>query len=143
MAVDFLFKDKYNINDLIEIVRILRAPGGCPYRIDRLRDGFLMLRTAFDLVPVRQNLVRRIRLNIAENVRVTDNQLFAYTVGNVVEIKRAVFALNVRMNRNLQKHVAQLLAELCGDEHSALGIDAVLILTGQSASPFRRSLKLL
>lgn len=33
MAVDFLFKDKYNINDLIEIVRILRAPGGCPWDI--------------------------------------------------------------------------------------------------------------
>ena len=33
MAVDFLFKDKYNINDLVEIVRILRAPGGCPWDI--------------------------------------------------------------------------------------------------------------
>lgn len=33
MAVDFSFKDKYNINDLIEIVRILRAPGGCPWDI--------------------------------------------------------------------------------------------------------------
>ena len=41
------------------------------------------------------------------------------------------------------KGLAQLLAELRGDEHSALGVDAVLILAGQSASPFRRSLKLL
>lgn len=33
MAVDFLFKDKYNIEDLLEIVRILRSPGGCPWDI--------------------------------------------------------------------------------------------------------------
>ncbi len=29
--MDFLFKEKYGAADLIEIVRILRAPGGCPW----------------------------------------------------------------------------------------------------------------
>ena len=31
MAVDFEFKDKYDISDLISIVEVLRAPGGCPW----------------------------------------------------------------------------------------------------------------
>lgn len=31
MSVDFEFKDRYNINDLISIVTLLRAPGGCPW----------------------------------------------------------------------------------------------------------------
>ncbi len=31
MAVDFEFKDRYNIDDLISIVTLLRAPGGCPW----------------------------------------------------------------------------------------------------------------
>ena len=29
--VDFQYKDSYNVQDLEEIVRILRAPGGCPW----------------------------------------------------------------------------------------------------------------
>jgi tetrapyrrole methylase family protein/MazG family protein len=31
MPVEFEFKDKYDINDLISIVKVLRAPGGCPW----------------------------------------------------------------------------------------------------------------
>lgn len=31
MAVDFEFKDKYDVSDLISIVKVLRAPGGCPW----------------------------------------------------------------------------------------------------------------
>ncbi|MBQ9530795.1 MAG: nucleoside triphosphate pyrophosphohydrolase [Eubacterium sp.] len=31
MSVDFEFKDKYNVYDLISIVKVLRAPGGCPW----------------------------------------------------------------------------------------------------------------
>ena len=31
MAVDFEIRDKYNIEDLIRIVEVLRAPGGCPW----------------------------------------------------------------------------------------------------------------
>lgn len=31
MTADFTFQSRYTINDLIRIVRILRAPGGCPW----------------------------------------------------------------------------------------------------------------
>ena len=35
MAVDFCFKDRYDINDLLDIMRILRSPGGCPWDIEQ------------------------------------------------------------------------------------------------------------
>lgn len=45
MAVDFTFKEKYSFEDLIEIIRILRAPGGCPWDREQthqsIRENFL------------------------------------------------------------------------------------------------------
>ena len=43
--VDFEFKDKYNIDDLVRIVGILRSPGGCPWDIEQshksIRQDFI------------------------------------------------------------------------------------------------------
>ena len=43
--VDFQYKDFYNVKDLEEIVRILRAPGGCPWDAEQthqsIRRNFL------------------------------------------------------------------------------------------------------
>ena len=33
--VDFEFKDKYTIDDLVEIIKILRSPGGCPWDMEQ------------------------------------------------------------------------------------------------------------
>ncbi len=45
MAVDFKFKESYDFNDLVEIVRLLRSPGGCPWDIEQthtsIRENFL------------------------------------------------------------------------------------------------------
>ncbi|MBR0536210.1 MAG: nucleoside triphosphate pyrophosphohydrolase [Clostridia bacterium] len=45
MAVEFTFKEKYSFEDLIEIIRILRAPGGCPWDREQthqsIRENFL------------------------------------------------------------------------------------------------------
>ncbi len=45
MAVSFDFKEKYNFNDLVEIVKILREPGGCPWDMEQthqsIRENFL------------------------------------------------------------------------------------------------------
>ncbi len=45
MAVSFEFKEKYNFNDLVDIVRILREPGGCPWDMEQthqsIRENFL------------------------------------------------------------------------------------------------------
>ena len=29
--MEFEYKDKYNVNDLVKIVKILRSPNGCPW----------------------------------------------------------------------------------------------------------------
>ena len=39
MAAEFEIKDKYDINDLIEIVRVLRAPGGCPWDREQTHES--------------------------------------------------------------------------------------------------------
>ena len=39
MAVDFEFKDKYDIYDLISIVKVLRAPGGCPWDREQTHES--------------------------------------------------------------------------------------------------------
>ena len=33
--VDYKFKDKYEFNDLVEIMKLLRSPGGCPWDIEQ------------------------------------------------------------------------------------------------------------
>ena len=37
--IDFQYKDKYNVKDLEEIVRILRAPGGCPWDREQTHES--------------------------------------------------------------------------------------------------------
>lgn len=39
MAMDFEFKDKYNINDLISLVTLLRAPNGCKWDRAQTHDS--------------------------------------------------------------------------------------------------------
>ena len=45
MAVNFEFKEIYTFNDLVEIVKILRSPGGCPWDMEQnhksIREDFL------------------------------------------------------------------------------------------------------
>ena len=36
---NFEFKEKYNFYDLVEIVRCLRAPGGCPWDIEQTHES--------------------------------------------------------------------------------------------------------
>lgn len=37
--VDFNFKDSYNFDDLVEIMKILRAPGGCPWDAEQTHES--------------------------------------------------------------------------------------------------------
>ena len=39
MVDGFKFKDEYNFDDLVEIVRILRAPGGCPWDAEQTHES--------------------------------------------------------------------------------------------------------
>ena len=37
--VDFEYKDKYNVYDLVKLVKVLRAPGGCPWDIEQTHES--------------------------------------------------------------------------------------------------------
>lgn len=39
MVVDFEFKDKYNVDDLIQLVKVLRAPNGCPWDREQTHES--------------------------------------------------------------------------------------------------------
>ena len=39
MAKEFVLKDKYNIDDLVAIIKILRAPGGCPWDREQTHES--------------------------------------------------------------------------------------------------------
>ena len=37
--VNFNFKDRYDINDLLEIMELLRSPGGCPWDAEQTHES--------------------------------------------------------------------------------------------------------
>ncbi|MBQ6569787.1 MAG: nucleoside triphosphate pyrophosphohydrolase, partial [Clostridia bacterium] len=43
--VEFEFKDKYSVDDLLKIMTVLRAPGGCPWDAEQnhksIRSNFI------------------------------------------------------------------------------------------------------
>ena len=39
MVDNFQFKDFYNVDDLLRIVEILRAPGGCPWDAEQTHES--------------------------------------------------------------------------------------------------------
>ena len=82
--------------------------------LHRLGLRFLVLELHLDLVPVFQRSLFVLCLFVAEHMRMTDNQLFANAVANVVHIKAARLAFHFGVKRHLQQHIAQLLLEQLG-----------------------------
>lgn len=39
MAKEFVLKDKYNIDDLVAVIKVLRAPGGCPWDREQTHES--------------------------------------------------------------------------------------------------------
>lgn len=39
MAEEFILKDKYNMDDLVAIIKVLRAPGGCPWDREQTHES--------------------------------------------------------------------------------------------------------
>ena len=64
MSVNFSLKEKYNINDLLDIIRVLRAPGGCPWDAEQthesIRSNFIEeVYEAVDAIDKRDTLLLR------------------------------------------------------------------------------------
>ena len=80
-SMDFQYKETYDISDLIHIMRILRAPDGCPWdRVqthESIRQNFI--EETYDLIHVqivRDEKAKMSREEIEEYVSVNLNKIF-------------------------------------------------------------------
>lgn len=69
--MDFQFKDAYNISDLIDIMRILRAPGGCPWDQVQTHES------------IRQNFIEE-TYEVIEAIDKADSPLMKEELGDVL-----------------------------------------------------------
>lgn len=71
MTVDYKFKDRYNIGDLREIMRILRAPGGCPWDAEQNHES------------IKKNLIEE-TYEVIEAINKQDPELLMEELGDVM-----------------------------------------------------------
>ncbi|MBR2868576.1 MAG: nucleoside triphosphate pyrophosphohydrolase [Clostridia bacterium] len=69
--VDFNFKSCYNMQDLTEIIRILRAPGGCPWDAEQTHES------------IKKNLIEE-SYEVIEAINKCDNELLCEELGDLL-----------------------------------------------------------
>ena len=68
---DFNFKDKYSIEDLLEIMKILRAPGGCPWDAEQTHES------------IKKNLIEE-TYEVIEAINKKDADLLCEELGDLL-----------------------------------------------------------
>ncbi len=71
MSVDYTFKDKYNIYDLLDIMKILRAPGGCPWDAEQNHES------------IKKNFIEE-TYEVIEAINKCDKDLLQEELGDVL-----------------------------------------------------------
>ena len=69
--MDFKEKDSYNVYDLVEVIRKLRSPGGCPWDIEQTHHS------------IRQNLIEE-TYEVIEAIEKDDTELLKEELGDVL-----------------------------------------------------------
>lgn len=69
--VDFKFKDNYDINDLLQIMAILRSPGGCPWDAEQTHES------------IRTSLIEE-TYEVIEAINQNDRELLLEELGDVL-----------------------------------------------------------
>ena len=69
--VDFMQKECYNIEDLVEIIRLLRAPGGCPWDAEQTHES------------IKKNLIEE-TYEVIEAVNKDDKELMCEELGDLL-----------------------------------------------------------
>lgn len=83
--MEFVEKEKYNFYDLVEIVKMLRAPGGCPWDIEQ------------DHHSIRQNFIEEVYEAI-EAIDTEDTELLKEELGDV--LLQVVFHAEIESEKN-------------------------------------------
>ena len=68
---DFKFKERYDVNDLIEIMRILREPGGCPWDAEQTHES------------IKKNLIEE-TYEVIEAINKNDKELLCEELGDTL-----------------------------------------------------------
>ncbi|MBQ7046112.1 MAG: nucleoside triphosphate pyrophosphohydrolase, partial [Oscillospiraceae bacterium] len=68
--VDFSRKENYNINDLLDIMRCLRSPGGCPWDAEQTHES------------IRKNLIEE-TYEVIEAIDKNDKELLVEELGDL------------------------------------------------------------
>ena len=84
--VDFKQKEKYDINDLLEIMRLLRAPGGCPWDAQQTH------------MSIRKNLIEE-TYEVIEAIDKDDKELMTEELGDLLMRGRGVLNGVVQQRR--------------------------------------------
>ena len=69
--VDFKLKDCYNIHDLVDIMRLLREPGGCPWDAQQTHES------------IKKNLIEE-TYEVVEAINKSDNVLLCEELGDLL-----------------------------------------------------------
>ena len=69
--VDFERKESYNIYDLVEIMKLLRAPGGCPWDAEQTHES------------IKKNLIEE-AYEVIEAINKQDNELLCEELGDLL-----------------------------------------------------------
>lgn len=68
---DFEYKDRYKVQDLVEIMRILRAPGGCPWDAEQTHES------------IKKNLIEE-TYEVIEAINKDDKELLCEELGDLL-----------------------------------------------------------
>lgn len=69
--IDFIRKESYNVQDLVEIIKILRAPGGCPWDAEQTHES------------IKKNLIEE-TYEVIEAINKKDNDLLCEELGDLL-----------------------------------------------------------
>lgn len=68
---EFEYKDNYNVHDLVEIMRILRSPGGCPWDAEQTHES------------IKKNLIEE-TYEVIEAINKNDKELLCEELGDLL-----------------------------------------------------------
>ena len=90
MINDFKFKDTYNCDDLLEIVSILRAPGGCPWDAEQTHESIRR-----DFIEETYEVIEAINKNSTEMLREELGDVLLQVVFHtLIETEKGTFTFN-------------------------------------------------
>ena len=97
--VDFQYKDSYDVNDLVEIVRILRSPGGCPWDAEQTHESIRR-----DFLEESYEVVEAIDEGSTEHLKEElGDVLLQVALHSRMEEEKGVFDLNGAADRVCKK----------------------------------------